>query len=185
MPPHYATAVPAKVARAAVADEIAVLPSERRYQQRARILAGGQESSRRSGPAMARSLADASSTACPRWPSRSFGRERLRGPKPVFRPMQPRSWPTRGKGLASSDRMGTNELIGVRHVCASGRRIPVLLFQNEGGSFAGHCLIADDDTAIIDGPSPEAVVALFERLIDDVLFVRSPDAASAGLCARP
>ena len=81
--------------------------------------------------------------------------------------------------------MGTNDLIGVRHVCASGRRIPVLLFQNEGGSFAGHCLIADDDTAIIDGPSPEAVVALFERLIDDVLFVRSPDAASAGLCARP
>jgi hypothetical protein len=86
--------------------------------------------------------------------------------------------------LLLRDGMRTNELIGVRHLSASGRRIPVLLFQNEGGSFAGHCLLADDDTAIIDGPSPEAVLALFERLIDDVLFVRSPVAASAGLCPR-
>ena len=60
----------------------------------------------------------------------------------------------------------------------------MLLFQNEGGSYAGHCLLADDDTAIIDGPSPEAVLALFERLIEDVLFVRSPMAASAGLCPK-
>jgi hypothetical protein len=80
--------------------------------------------------------------------------------------------------------MRTSELIGVRHLSASGRRIPVLFFQNEGGSFAGHCLLSDDDTAIIDGPSPEAVLALFERLIEDVLFVRSADAAHAGLCAR-
>ncbi|TMA22819.1 MAG: hypothetical protein E6J62_13580 [Deltaproteobacteria bacterium] len=88
------------------------------------------------------------------------------------------------RGLLLRGRMQTNELIGVRHLSASGRRIPVLFFQNEGGSFAGHCLLADDDTAIIDGPSPEAVLALFERLIEDVLFLRSPIAASAGLCAR-
>jgi len=69
--------------------------------------------------------------------------------------------------------MRPNELIGVRHLSSGGRQIPVLLFRNEGGSFAGHCLIADDDTAVIDGPSPEAVLALFERLIDDVLFVRA------------
>jgi hypothetical protein len=80
--------------------------------------------------------------------------------------------------------METRELIGVRHLSTNGRRIRVLLFQNEGGSIAGHCLLADDDMAIIDGPSPEAVVELFERLIDDVLFVRSKHAAKAGVRAR-
>jgi hypothetical protein len=74
--------------------------------------------------------------------------------------------------------MKPNELIGVRHVSSGGRQIPILLFRNEGGSFAGHCLISDDDIAVIDGSSPEEVVALFERLIDDVLFVRSDDAGS-------
>ena len=68
--------------------------------------------------------------------------------------------------------VSANKLIGVRHLSSSGRCIPVLLFRNEGGSVAGHCLLADKDTAIIDGPSPEAVLSLFERLIDDVLLAR-------------
>jgi hypothetical protein len=80
--------------------------------------------------------------------------------------------------------MRPNELIGVSHLTAGGRRIPVLLFRNEGGSFAGHCLLAHDDTAVIDGPSPEAVIALFERLIEDVLFVRSHAAGASATIAR-
>jgi len=80
--------------------------------------------------------------------------------------------------------MKPNELIGVRHVSSGSRLIPVLFFRNEGGSFAGHCQIADDDTAVIDGPSPEAVLALFERLIDDVLFARTYFAGNAWAMPR-
>jgi hypothetical protein len=75
--------------------------------------------------------------------------------------------------------MKPDELIGVRHLSSGGKQIPVLLFRNEGGSFAGHCMISDDDIAVIDGPSPEAVLALFERLIDDVLFARTYVAGSS------
>ena len=65
-----------------------------------------------------------------------------------------------------------NKLIGVRHVNAGGRTIPVLLF-NDGRSVSAHCLLDDEDTPILDGESPEAVLALVAEVIDDLLLARS------------
>ena len=38
---------------------------------------------------------------------------------------------------------------------------------------AAHCLIQPGDTPILDGPSPEAVLALLAAVIDDLLLARS------------
>jgi hypothetical protein len=63
-------------------------------------------------------------------------------------------------------------LIGVRHLRAEGRRIPILLFRNGPSSVSARCLIQPGDTPIIDGPSPEAVLALLAGVIDDLLLAR-------------
>ncbi|HWE24279.1 MAG TPA: hypothetical protein VG496_10110 [Myxococcales bacterium] len=76
--------------------------------------------------------------------------------------------------------MNPSNLIGVHHVQAEGRKVPVLLFRNGSGSVAGRCLIDHGDTPIVDGPSPEAVLELLEGIIDDLLLARSgrPDVRS-------
>jgi len=66
-----------------------------------------------------------------------------------------------------------NKLIAVRHVHSDGRTIPVLLFRNDGRSVSAHCLLDDEDTPILDGESPEAVLALVAEVIDDLLLARS------------
>ena len=68
--------------------------------------------------------------------------------------------------------MTDQKLIGVRHLRSEGRRIPVLLFRNGPSSVAGRCLIHPGDTPIVDGPSPEAVLALLAGVIDDLLLAR-------------
>lgn len=66
-----------------------------------------------------------------------------------------------------------HRLIGIRHLESGGRKIPILLFRNGPGSVAAHCLIQPGDTPILDGPSPEAVLALLATVIDDLLLARS------------
>lgn len=64
-------------------------------------------------------------------------------------------------------------LIGVRHLRAGGRLIPVHFFRNDGGSVAGRFVLGAEDTPIVDGPSPEAVLELLRDVIDGLLLARS------------
>jgi len=94
--------------------------------------------------------------------------------------LQPESWlvgPVRWPGAVARDllkrsRVTDQKLIGVRHLRSEGRRIPVLLFRNGPSSVAARCLIHPGDTPILDGPSPEAVLALLAGVIDDLLLAR-------------
>lgn len=72
--------------------------------------------------------------------------------------------------------MTSPKLIGVRHLRSEGRRIPVLLFRNGRGSVAAQCLIFPGDMPILDGPSPEEVLAVLAGVIDDLLLARAPSA---------
>ena len=82
-----------------------------------------------------------------------------------------------GSRLARRTGVVDHRLIGIRHLESGGRKIPVLLFRNGPGSVAAHCLIQPGDTPILDGPSPEAVLALLATVIDDLLFARSASQA--------
>jgi len=68
-------------------------------------------------------------------------------------------------------------LIGVRHVKAGGRTIPVELFRNECGTVAARCLIGSADMPIIDGPTAEEVMAAVEDALEGLLFARARLAA--------
>lgn len=72
------------------------------------------------------------------------------------------------------------KLIGVCHLRSEGRKIPVLLFRNGTGSVAARCLIHPGDTPILDGPSPEAVLALLAGVIDDLMLARQASSVSSG-----
>jgi len=63
-------------------------------------------------------------------------------------------------------------LIGVRHLRAGGRLIPVQFYRNDGGSVAGRFVLGAQDTPILDGPNPEAVLALLRDVIDGLLLAR-------------
>ena len=64
------------------------------------------------------------------------------------------------------------KLIGVRHLKAGGRLIPVQFFQNDGGSVAGRFMLGAQDTPIVDGPTPEAVLELLRDVLDGLLLAR-------------
>jgi hypothetical protein len=64
------------------------------------------------------------------------------------------------------------KLIAVRHLRAGGRLIPVHFFRNEGGSVAGRFVLGEEDTPIIDGPNPEAVLDLVRDVIEGLLLAR-------------
>ena len=68
--------------------------------------------------------------------------------------------------------MNPKNLIGVRQIRAGGRVIPVQLFRNDGGSVAGRFVLGAQDTPIVDGPTPEAVLELLRDVIDGLLFAR-------------
>ena len=68
--------------------------------------------------------------------------------------------------------MDEKNLIGVRLIRADGRLIPVQLFRNDGGSVAGRFLLGAQDTPIVDGPTPEAVLALLRDVIEGLLLAR-------------
>ena len=65
-----------------------------------------------------------------------------------------------------------DEILGVRHVMASGRRIPVFLSRNDGGSVAARCVLEGGDTPIIDGPNADAALAMLQDAIDGLLLAR-------------
>ena len=62
--------------------------------------------------------------------------------------------------------------IEVRHLRAGGRLIPVQFFRNAGGSVAGRFVLGAEDTPIVDGPTPEAVLAVLRDVIDGLLLAR-------------
>lgn len=77
------------------------------------------------------------------------------------------------RAICSSSRTVTDQkLIGVHHLRSDGREIAVLLFRNGPSSVAAQCLIHPGDTPIVDGPTPEAVLALLACVLDDLLLAR-------------
>jgi hypothetical protein len=64
------------------------------------------------------------------------------------------------------------KLIAVRHLRAGGRLIPVHFFRNDGGSVAGRFVLSDQDTPIVDGPNPEAVLDLVRDVMEGLLLAR-------------
>jgi len=65
------------------------------------------------------------------------------------------------------------KIIAVRHLRAGGRLIPVQFSRNAGGSVAGQAVLSAQDTPIVDGPDPEAVLAVLKDVIDGLLLARS------------
>jgi hypothetical protein len=68
--------------------------------------------------------------------------------------------------------VNSKKLIGVRHLKAGGRLVPVHFFRNDNGSVAGRFMLGAKDTPIVDGPDPEAVLELFRDLLDGLLLAR-------------
>src|SRR5207248_5334808 len=64
------------------------------------------------------------------------------------------------------------KIIAVRHLRAGGRLIPVHFSRNAGGSVAGRAVLGVQDTPIVDGPDPEAVLAVLRDVIDGLLLAR-------------
>jgi hypothetical protein len=64
------------------------------------------------------------------------------------------------------------KIIAVRHLRAGGRLITVQFSRNEGGSVAGRAVLGAQDTPILDGPDPEAVLAVLREVIDGLLLAR-------------
>jgi hypothetical protein len=64
------------------------------------------------------------------------------------------------------------KIIAVRHLRAGGRLIPVQFSRNAGGSVAGRAVLDAQDTPILDGPDPEAVLAVLRDVIDGLLLAR-------------
>ncbi len=68
--------------------------------------------------------------------------------------------------------MNQKKLIGVRHLRAGGRLIPVQFFRNDNGSVAGRFMLGAQDTPILDGHDPEAVLELMRDVLDGLLLAR-------------
>ena len=68
--------------------------------------------------------------------------------------------------------MDNKKLIAVRYVRAAGRVIPVHFFRNDGGSVAGRFMLDPKDTPILDGPTPEAILALWRDVKEGLLLAR-------------
>lgn len=68
--------------------------------------------------------------------------------------------------------MNQKNLIEVRHVQAGGRSIAVQFFRNAGGSVAGRFMLGAQDTPIVDGPNPEAVLEILRDVIEGLLLAR-------------
>ena len=50
--------------------------------------------------------------------------------------------------------------------------IPVQFSRNAGGSVAGRAVLGAQDTPILDGPDPEAVLAVLRDVMDGLLLAR-------------
>jgi hypothetical protein len=74
--------------------------------------------------------------------------------------------------LCGADVTEQKKIIAVRHLRAGGRLIKVQFSRNEGGSVAGRAVLGAQDTPILDGPDPEAVLEMLKDVIDGVLLAR-------------
>ena len=74
--------------------------------------------------------------------------------------------------LLASRSVTDQKIIAVRHLRAGGRLIPVHFSRNAGGSVAGRAVLGAQDTPILDGPDPEAVLAVLRDVIDGLLLAR-------------
>lgn len=87
-------------------------------------------------------------------------------------PAEPDPGPRAGARIAQYGGVDNEKLIGVRYVRAAGRLIPVHFFRNAGGSVAGRFMLDPKDTPILDGPTPEAILALWREVSDGLLLAR-------------
>jgi len=78
----------------------------------------------------------------------------------------------RGAPLALHPIVTRQKIIAVRHLRAGGRLIPVQFSRNDGGSVAGRAVLGAQDTPILDGPDPEAVLALLRDVMEGLLMAR-------------
>ena len=62
--------------------------------------------------------------------------------------------------------------LAVRHLQTAGRRIPVLLSRNEGGSVEARCLLGAGDTPIVDGATADEVLSVLADALDGLLLAR-------------
>jgi hypothetical protein len=65
------------------------------------------------------------------------------------------------------------KVICVKHFRRDGRVIRVVFFRNQGGSVAGRLLLGRNDTPILDGPTPDAVMDLARDVWDALVMVRA------------
>jgi hypothetical protein len=87
---------------------------------------------------------------------------------------QPIPGPPDWRGPCSKPGIVTRQktIIAVRHLRAGGRLIPVHFSRNAGGSVAGRAVLSAQDTPILDGPDPEAVLAVLRDVMDGLLLAR-------------
>jgi hypothetical protein len=72
----------------------------------------------------------------------------------------------------------TPELIAIRRLVCDGREIEVLLFQSDGGRGFARCVLATNDTPIVDGATPEAAFGLVKELLGEMLYARAMNSTS-------
>jgi hypothetical protein len=77
-----------------------------------------------------------------------------------------------GPAIAPGDGVTKPKIIAVRHLRAGGRSIAVHFFRNQGGSVAGRAFLSEQDTPIVDGPDPDAVLEVLRDVIDSLLLAR-------------
>lgn len=77
-----------------------------------------------------------------------------------------------GPVFAPRERVTKQKIIAVRHLRAGGRSIAVHFFRNQGGSVAGRAFLSEQDTPIVDGPDPDAVLELLRDVMDSLLLAR-------------
>jgi hypothetical protein len=74
--------------------------------------------------------------------------------------------------LLTPDMTLDTSILAVRHLDVNGRKIPVVLSRNSGGSIAARCMLGEADTPIVDAPTVEEALAALEDLIESLLFAR-------------
>ena len=68
--------------------------------------------------------------------------------------------------------MTKHPLIAMQLLHAVGRVIPVHFSRNAGGSVAGRFLLGAENTPILDGPTPEAVMQIMREVLESLVLAR-------------
>ncbi len=80
------------------------------------------------------------------------------------------------QGLLHPVTVDKTDLIGVKHLKAGGRLIPVELYRNACGTVAARCQLGSD-FPIIDAPTAEEALKAFEDALEGLLLARAQRAA--------